>query len=469
MVASEATPFSKTGGLADVLGSLPKALHRRGHDVGVVLPLYTSAKPYTATADQLLKSYPVPMGRRTVSIDVRRATLEGVHYYLIDNPPLYDRPGIYGDRSGDYGDNALRFGLLNHSALAVIRHLFRPDIIHTHDWQTGMLAFLTRMHFAGDPTFAGMKVLFTIHNLGYQGLFTRGHLAEMGLDDTYYRPDLLEHFGAVNLLKGGILSAHALGTVSPNYAKEIQTPEFGFGLDGLLRARSADLHGILNGVDYSVWSPATDRQIPERYDYDDLSGKRVCKEALLREFHLSMEHVERPVIGIVSRFADQKGFDLIAQVAWEFVHEDIYFVVLGSGDERYENLFRAMAAARPDRIGVRTVYDERLAHMIEAGSDMFLMPSRYEPCGLNQIYSLRYGTVPVVRAVGGLDDTIDEETGFKFRDYSGRALLASLHQALAAYRDREHWTAMMQRGMKKDYSWDASAAQYSDLYARLTG
>jgi starch synthase len=469
MVASEATPFAKTGGLADVLGALPRALVRQGHEVGVVLPLYASAVRHSEHSERVLVDYPVPMGPRVLRIDMRKVVREGVSYFLVDHPALYNRSGIYGEGGGDYPDNAIRFGLLNHAALAVIRHLFRPNVVHAHDWQTGILGWLLRRKFAGDPTFAGIKVLFTIHNLGYQGWYQRWQLGDLGLDDSYFRPDLTEFFGSVNLLKAGILSAHALSTVSPKYAQEIQTPEYGFGLDGLLRARARDLHGILNGVDYSEWSPAVDPHIPERFDADDLTGKQVCKEGLLDAFGLSHEHRDRPVVGIVSRLADQKGFDLIEQAAWEMVHEDIFLTVLGSGDWRYENLFRAMARARPDRIGVRIAHDNHTAHLIEAGADIFLMPSRYEPCGLNQIYSLRYGTVPVVRATGGLDDTIEEGTGFKFRDYSGSALLSALRQALTAYQDRDGWIEMMRRGMEKDFSWDTSAVAYGDLYERLLG
>lgn len=469
MVASEATPFAKTGGLADVLGSLPQALHKLGHEVAVVLPLYASAKRYVEHSDRVLVDHPLAVGPRTLSIDVRRVERDGVLYFLVDCPILYDRSGIYGDRSGDFPDNAIRFAVLNFAALSIVRYVFRPQIIHTHDWQTGLMGALVRSRFAGDPTFAAISVLFTIHNLGYQGWFDRHHLPDMGLDDSYFRGDSAEYFGSVNLLKAGIIYADAISTVSPKYAQEIQTPEQGFGLDGLLRARSDQLFGILNGVDYSEWCPSVDPYIPERYDADDLSGKKICKEALLDEYDLWKDHIERPLIGIVSRFADQKGFDLIEQIAWELIHEDIYLTVLGSGDTRYENLFRSMAGARPDRIGAKVVYDNRLAHLVEAGADMFLMPSRYEPCGLNQIYSLRYGTVPVVRATGGLDDTIEEDTGFKFKDYSGAALLAGIRRALAAYQDRAAWVERMKRGMRKDFSWDASAGKYSALYGLLTG
>jgi len=323
---------------------------------------------------------------------------------------------------------------------------------------------------SGDPTFAGIKTLFTIHNLGYQGLFPPEALAEIGLGGDLFHPGGLEFFGNVNLMKAGLLYADALNTVSPTYAREIQTPDYGFGLDGVLRGRSEDLSGILNGADYSQWNPETDTNIVANYTRSDLSGKRKCKEALLREFGFPAENASgRPLLGIVSRLVGQKGADLIALVGDKLAAENLWFIVLGSGEPQYEKSFLDLARAHPSKIAVRIGYDDRLAHRIEAGSDMFLMPSRYEPCGLNQIYSLRYGTIPVVRATGGLDDTIDEVTGFKFEEYTGVALLQAIRSALAEFKLPGKWASRMAKAMSKDFSWGVSAREYSKLYGRLTG
>jgi starch synthase len=395
-------------------------------------------------------------------------------FYLLDCPPLFDRKGLYGESGMDYPDNHIRFAVFAKAALAVARFLFPTDIFHCHDWQAGLVPAYLRTTFATDPTYLGVKTLFTIHNLGYQGLFPKTVLAEAALDPAVDRPDRMEFFGRSSYIKGGIAYADAISTVSPTYAREIQTAEYGFGLDGALRARADVLSGILNGVDYLEWSPEIDRLIPATYSERELSGKTVCKQQLLQEFGLPPEAMERPLLGIVSRFTRQKGTDLIAEVADQIVAEDVYLVALGTGDPEYEEFFRRMAAQFPGRIAVRIGFDNRLAHLVEAGSDMFLMPSRYEPCGLNQIYSLRYGTVPVVRATGGLDDTIEEGkgeegTGFKFEEYSGQALLSAVRAAIRAFADRDSWRRLMIRGMEKDFSWKASAAAYSALYRGLLG
>jgi starch synthase len=469
MVASEATPFAKTGGLADVLGALPAALAARGEDVAVVLPLYRSAAPFLVDADRAYTGLRLRVGSTDYVVDIKRTFREGVQYLFVDAPALYDRPGLYLEDGVDYPDNPARFAVLCHAALGVTRFVFRPQVIHCHDWQAALVAPLVRTEFLLDPTFVGMKFIFTIHNLGYQGIFARAAMSDIGLDASLFRPSAMEFFGNVNFMKGGIVFSDLITTVSRRYAEEIQLPEFGFGLDGLLRSRKDVLTGIVNGVDYTEWSPDTDPYIATNYDRDHIENKLQCKADLLAEFGLRLENMDRPVIGIVSRFAEQKGFDLIAEIAPDLAGEDVAMTIIGSGDERYETLFLSLAKAHPDRIGVKVAYDNKIAHKIEAGADMFLMPSRYEPCGLNQIYSLRYGTVPIVRATGGLDDTIEVETGFKFRDYSGRALLDAIHAAMAAYADRKRWLVMMKRGMEKDFSWNASAAAYSGLYQHLAG
>jgi starch synthase len=465
MVASEATPFAKTGGLADVVGALPRALRALGEETAVVMPRYGSIN--VGGARRVFNDLRIWFGPASWRTDLYAVEARGVPYYLVDCPALFDRAELYGAGGADYPDNHIRFAVLSRAALAVMRWLFRPGVVHCHDWQSSLVPLYMRHQFASDPTFYGIRTLLTIHNLGYQGIFPRAILPEIGLDDTLYTSGVVECWEKVNLLKTGIVTADGISTVSRGYAREIQTKEYGFGLDALLGSRANALTGILNGVDYEEWSPESDPYIAARYSADDLSGKLACKRDLLREFGLPVDDLSLPVIGSVSRFASQKGFDLIAEVSREIAGEDLFLVVLGSGDKPYEEMFRELAASHPGRIAVRIAYDNRLSHMIEAGSDMFLMPSRYEPCGLNQIYSLRYGTVPIVRATGGLDDTIDEETGFKFREPTGSALMEAIRRALDAWRNQDQWREMMRRGMKKDYSWSASAAEYSKLYRRL--
>jgi len=464
MVASEAAPFAKTGGLADVVGALPAALKPFDCEVAVLIPRYRRIE--LTAAKRVYDSLPIWLGGTLYVTSLYQANAPTPCYFL-EAPSLYDRDGYYGDSSGDYPDNAMRFAVLSRAALAVARRVFRPQILHCHDWQTGLVPVYLKTDFAYDPTFLGMKTLFTIHNLGYQGLFPPGALPQIGLSPSLFNMDGLEFFGKVNFLKGGLVFSDALSTVSRGYAAEIQTDEYGFGLDGVLRRRASHLHGILNGVDYQNWNPAMDPYIAAHYSPDDLSGKRQCKRDLLREFALPESAMARPLLGVVSRLASQKGTDLLLEIAPELVKDNLYLVVLGAGDAMYEAKFREVAAAYPDHIGVEIGYDEALAHKVEAGADMFLMPSQYEPSGLNQLYSLRYGTVPVVRATGGLDDTIEEGTGFKFQEYAAPAFLAAIRAASAVYTARQSWEAMMQRGMHKDFSWRVSAGEYAALYRRL--
>ena len=466
MVSSEAAPLAKTGGLADVVGSLPSALRSFGDEVAVLIPRYGSID--LKGARRVYDRLSIYLGPSRYDTSIYQAAGE-YPVYLLDCPPLYDRRGFYGEGGLDYPDNHIRFAVFARAALAVARVLFLTEIFHCHDWQSGLVPAYLRTAAAVDPTVLGAKTLFTIHNLGYQGLFPKSVLSEVALDPGVYRPGGLEFYGQVSYLKAGIVFADFINTVSPTYAREMQTSEHGFGLDGALRARADVLAGILNGVDYAEWSPEVDPLIPANYSAQDLTGKKVCKQHLVEEFGLMPEAMARPLIGIVSRFAQQKGADLIAEVAGQIVAEDTYLVVLGTGDPEYEDLFRRLAEEYPGRVAVRIGFDNRLAHRIEAGADMFLMPSRYEPSGLNQIYSLRYGTVPVVRATGGLDDTIEEDTGFKFVEYSGQALLEAVRAAVSAFSDGDAWRRMMRCGMEKDFSWKASAAAYSALYGRLLG
>jgi starch synthase len=467
MAASEATPYAKTGGLADVIGALPFSLQARGEQVAVVLPLYRIAAPHIANADRVYDRMGVTLGGVVWACDVRRVVDRGVVVYFVDCPPLFDRDGLYMEGAADYPDNHIRFGVFSHAVLGVVRSLFRPDVLHCHDWQTALVPALMATKFGLDPTYYGIKRLLTIHNLGYQGLFPISAAADLGLPPEAVHDDALGFWGRLNFLKGGIVFSHALNTVSQGYAREIQTEEYGFGLDALLRKRADALSGIVNGVDYEEWSPERDKFIARSYDMDHLEGKRECKQDLLAAFGLPTHRLDRPVIGIVSRFATQKGFDLIEQIADKLAEEDVVITALGTGEPRFEEMFRKLAASFPEKIAVKVAYDNALAHKVEAGADMFLMPSRYEPCGLNQIYSLRYGCVPIVRATGGLDDTINERNGFKFREYSGSELLAAIRSALNAYGDQTRWRELVRNGMQADFSWNASAAEYSALYRKI--
>jgi len=467
MVSSEAAPLAKTGGLADVVGALPAALVESGDTAAVLIPLYGSID--RKGLRRVYDLVPIHFGPVRYDASIYQAPAE-YPLYLLDCPPLYAREGgLYGESGVDYPDNHIRFAVLARGALAVARGLFTTDVFHCHDWQAGLVPAYLKSTFAYDPTFFGVKTLFTIHNLGYQGLFPKSAMAEVALDASLFRPDGLEFYGNISYIKGGIALADALNTVSPTYAREIQTPEYGFGLDGALRARAGALSGILNGVDYREWNPETDPHIPAHYGPQDLSGKRECKRRLLEELGLPGEAMERPLLGIVSRFTRQKGADLIAEAAAEIFSQDVYLAALGSGEKEYEEFFGSLAQRFPGRAAVRIGFDNGLAHRIEAGSDMFLMPSYYEPCGLNQIYSLKYGTVPVVRATGGLDDTINEETGFKFTEYKGPAFADAACRAIAAFAGEPAWRETMLRGMAKDFSWKRSAAEYSALYQRLLG
>jgi starch synthase len=467
MVTSEAAPFAKTGGLADVLGALPAALQKRGDEVMVLLPAYGNAK--LDGAERFYQDLPVWMHGGYYQCSIDRIVKDGVSYLFLVCPPLYGRNGIYGDRFGDFGDNPTRFAVLSRAALSVAARIFRPDIIHCHDWQSALTPVYLRSTFRHDPTFHGIKTVFTIHNLGYQGRYGASVLRDIGLDyaDVFHMNGL-EYFGDLNLLKGGIAYSDYITTVSPKYAQEIQTAEHGFGLDSLLRSKSHLLKGILNGVDYDEWNPETDLHLNANYSVNDLSGKRDCKLELLKEYDLATDDLDRPLIGIVSRFAHQKGLDLVAECIQGLADLDMQMVVLGNGDPALERTFGDISRARPRQFGYRGEFNNGLSHRIEAGADMFLMPSRYEPCGLNQIYSLRYGTVPIVRATGGLDDTIQHETGFKFWGATAHEVYNCVRHALWIYEtEKDWWKQMMIAGMQKDYSWDASAAQYSDLYRRL--
>jgi len=471
--ASECVPFSKTGGLADVVGALPKALAGLGHTVSVYLPKYKQTK--LTNARTLLPSVTIPFDDqyRFCSI-LDGGKQSGVQFYFIDYPAFFERDALYGTSAGDYPDNAERFALYSRAVLEASKILGPPDIFHCHDWQSALVPILLRSSYASDPVFQNVATVFTIHNIGYQGLFPADILPLLMLSWDLFTIDKAEFWGKVSFLKGALVFADYVTTVSRKYSQEIQTPEFGFGLDGVLRERSSTVAGILNGVDYDEWSPEKDRFIAQPYSPEHLQGKEACKRDLLQQFGITAGDLELPVIGIVSRFAAQKGFDLIAEIADDLARMPGIVTALGNGDKKYEEMFRKLNKQHAEKFAVKIGFDNPLSHKIEAGADMFLMPSRYEPCGLNQMYSLKYGTVPIVRATGGLDDTIEpwdpatgRGTGFKFTAYSSVTLLQTIHEAIQAFRDKVGWKKLMLNGMSKDFSWNASAREYVKIYERL--
>jgi starch synthase len=466
LIGSETQPFAKTGGLADVLGALPPALARLGWNATVVLPRYRGV-----TAGTLVETFPVTVGSFTRGAGFFQAPLgDGASAVLVDCPDLYDRDALYGAGNVDYPDNALRFAFLARAALEFAgRRVPAPSVVHAHDWQAGLAPVYLRTVYPTHPVLGDTPSVFTIHNLAYQGIFDADWLPRLDLGPDLFTIDRLEYWGRISFLKGAITHANLITTVSKRYAEEIQTPAFGFGFDGILRRRRDDLSGILNGIDIREWDPTSDPALPKPYSAEDLSGKAVSKAEVLTRYGLPADEaaLRRPLIGMVSRMVDQKGFDLIAAVADQLPQLDASFVVLGTGDPRYQTMWSSMAAAYPQKIAARIGFDERLAHLIEAGADIFLMPSRFEPCGLNQMYSMRYGTVPVVRAVGGLADTVTPKTGFSFQEYSPAALVGALQAALTAYAQPRTWRALQAAGMRQDFSWDRSAKEYVKIYDRV--
>ena len=474
MIASEAVPFAKTGGLADVTAGLSAALGRAGHRVTMVLPRYREVGRVGTSR-----------GRRTVTLGGRARSVElfevrsaeRVSSVLVDCPALYDREGLYGVGGHDHPDNAERFGVLVRTALDLAAEgADAPAVIHAHDWQTGLAPVYLKTRHADRSRLNRTASVFTVHNMGYQGLFVPNTLASLDLDESLYTSGSLAHRNKLSLLKGGIVYSDAVTTVSRQYAREVLTPTFGRGLEGALTDRGADLVGILNGIDTDTWNPESDPWLPTPYSAARLEGKRDAKRAVLARYGLPTEAaaLDRPLIGMVTRLVPQKGLDLVADIADELPRLGASFVVLGTGLPQFERLWQDLAAQHPDVIGVRIGFDEELAHLIEGGADLFLMPSRFEPCGLNQLYSLRYGTVPVVRATGGLRDTVDaydpqtrRGSGFSFSEYSGSALLGALRAALAAFQDRVVWQRLQAAGMPQDHSWDVSAREYVKVYRRV--
>ncbi|MFH1059101.1 MAG: glycogen synthase GlgA [Pseudomonadota bacterium] len=476
-VASEIAPLVKTGGLGDVAGSLPPALKRLGLEVRLVMPLYRQVDRAKHGLRPTGLTIRAAAGWREYAAAIWETRLDGCPVYLLDCPELFDRDGLYGPAGGDYPDNPLRFTWFCRAAIDLAKALdFAADVVHAHDWQTALvMAYLEAGGWDPGPL-AGAATVFTIHNLAYQGIYERSVFGLTGLPAWLDAPAGLEFWGNCSLLKAGLVCARALTTVSPSYAQEITTPAGGHGLEGVLASRRAVLSGILNGVDYAVWSPENDPFLPATYSAHQPAGKLVCRDVLLRNFGLEPAGPNTAVIGYVGRLAHQKGVDLFPPTLPYLLLDDVRVCILGSGDHRYEQELKALAGRHPGRLGVRIAFSEELAHLITAGCDLFLMPSRYEPCGLNQIYSLRYGSAPVVRATGGLKDTVepldplaDTGTGFLFEGFGVRELLCAAREGLWAQARPKVWQNLQARAMAKDFSWEQSAARYAELYARLRG
>jgi starch synthase len=503
LACPEVVPFAKTGGLADVAGALPKALHVLEHDARVIMPYYSRLMPRRAEAvppegtvlQRVRSMRRQASGRMTIhtvvissSLTVRvgdrmysARLLEGrfpgtrIPVYFVDAPYFFDRDGLYQENGVDYDDNVERFAFFSKAALETLRIIgWRPHVVHCNEWQTALIPAHLRTTYSEDEFFRGMATLFAIHNIGYQGIFPAEKFHLTGLHPGLFNMEGLEFFGQTNVLKAGLVFGDVLCTVSPTYSQEIQTPEFGYGLEGLLRKRQVDLYGVLNGIDYSVWNPAVDQHIEQNYDPTDMTGKLACKRALQKK--LDLPRTDCPVFGVISRLADHKGLDLIAAIMDRFLDMDVQFVLLGTGDQKYHFVFEEIGRRHPRKTGITVGFDDTLAHQIEAGADFLLMPSRYEPCGLNQLYSLKYGTVPIVRRTGGLADSIQDATpvsittgdgtGFVFDDPTPEALLEAIERAVAAYNDFETWQKVQMNGMKMDFSWHSAAGEYVKLYEK---
>jgi len=479
LMASEVAPFAKTGGLADVAGALPRALAALGHDVRVLMPKYRGVEQYVTDLRVAVPQLRVPLGDRTAEgqLVVGRAPW-GLPIYFLVHDHYYDRDGLYGTADGDYWDNCERFVFFCRGALEGLAALsaggaggWKPQVLHANDWQTGLVPVYLRTLYRDHPALGAMRTLFTIHNLAYQGVFWHHDMPMTGLGWDLFTPAGVEFYGKINFLKGGLVFGDVLTTVSRTYALEIRTAAFGNGLEGVIEERSEDLHGVVNGIDPEAWNPATDAAIAKRYSPDDPTGKEVCRDALVREFDLAAE--AGPIVGMVTRLAEQKGLDLVLDGLPALVDSGATLVLLGSGDPLLEDAFRAAAARYPGRVAVTIGYSDDLARRIYAGADSFLMPSRYEPCGLGQLIALRYGAVPIVRRTGGLADTVREfgaaggtGTGFLFDGFAVEDLTGALERVVAAYRDDAAWSALVRNAMAEDFSWEASARAYVALYRK---
>ncbi len=477
-VSSEVEPFAKTGGLADVSSALPQMIKELGHEIRIMMPRYgaISERKFKLHDVIRLKEIPITIGGHTRVGNVNSSFISNlkakVQVYFLANKEMFQRNGFYinPDSKKDYHDNDERFIFFCRGVLETLKRLgWQPDIIHCNDWQTGLIPAYLKTIYKDDPFFKDVKTVFTIHNLAYHGSFPDTSFDKTGLPGNIFTMNGVEFFGKLNFMKAGLVYADAITTVSEKYAKEICTSEeYGCGMEGILQKRRSHLHGILNGIDYNIWNPEKDDFISKRYDIHSIEGKTENKIELLKKFHL-VYNEKIPVIGIITRLVEQKGIDLIEEIAHDMMKLDVQFVMLGAGEKRHQDFFESLRKKYPKKVGVHFGYDEELAHMIEAGSDMFLMPSRYEPCGLNQMYSLKYGTVPIVRATGGLDDTIQDVskvngTGFKFQKYDSKELFKTIQLAIKTFQNQKKWAKIVKTGMAKDFSWEASAKKYVSLY-----
>ncbi|AZK47413.1 glycogen synthase GlgA [Paenibacillus lentus] len=468
--AAEVAPFIKTGGLADVIGALPKALRQAGHDVRVVLPKY---RDMSAAYSDLLKHWgavEVPVGWRRQYGGIEHLLWEEIPVYFIDNEYYFGRDGVYG-----HWDDGERFAFLNRAVLEILPAIeFAPDILHCHDWHTAMIPLLLKEHFSHDPYYAGIRTVFTIHNLLYQGLFPSEVLGDLlSLPHTYYTPDAVEYNGAVSFMKAGLVFSNHVTTVSPTYAEEIKTPYYGYGMDGLLRSLGDRLSGIVNGVDTDLYNPATDKALVVTYKSSRLK-KQENKIALQEELGLPISS-SIPLVAMVTRLVEPKGLDLVIRILDEWLQSDeVQFVILGTGDRAYEDWFREAVYRHPEKLSAQIKFSDALSRRIYAGSDLFLMPSKFEPCGISQLLALRYGSIPVVRETGGLNDTVKsynektgEGNGFTFTNFNAHDLLHTLRRGIKYYHQPEHWKQLMRNAFAGDYSWGASAKRYIDIYERL--
>ena len=477
-IASEVVPFAKTGGLADVAGTLPRALAKTGDTVTMIMPYYpkkTDARKFNIKTTG--KKVTAPFGEWKLAGEIFHTTIKpNINVYFIGQPQFFDRNELYQTKDGDYPDNAERFAFFSRAAIeAMIALKIKPDVVHVHDWQAALIPLFLKTHYKDRKEFASTKTLLTIHNLGYQGLFPADDMRLLNLGWDYFTFDKLEFWGKLNYLKAGIVYADAINTVSKKYAEEILTEEFGCGLQGALACRKKDLFGILNGIDYEEWNPESDDFLARKFSPSRMEGKEACKLAIQKRFGL-LQRPRVPLIGIVGRLTVQKGFDILAEAMPALVDMGVQFAILGTGEKKYEEMLAQAAKDHPDFVGLELAYDNSLAHQIEAGSDFFLMPSRYEPCGLNQMISLKYGTIPIVRATGGLDDSIvdydgKKGTGFKFSGITVPDLVAVVGRALKLYLGGtpNKWKMLMENAMEADFSWNRSAKEYKALYKRLTG
>jgi starch synthase len=473
VISSEISPLAKTGGLADVVGSLSVALEQLGHKLCLIMPAYRSALQGGFALKNLTLDVSVSLSDRQETASVLQAKIgHDVIVYLVRADRYFDREFLYGTKQGDYADNLARFVFLTRSALEILRHE-QVELIHCHDWQTALAPVFLRTQPLRYPEIASAKTILTVHNIAFQGNFWRTDWHLLNLDEYLFSSAYLEFYQNFSLLKGGLIFADKITTVSPTHAAEIMTGDHGFGLEGVLQRRANDLIGILNGIDYNQWNPAIDPLIADHYSEDNLEGKRRCKENLQRTMGLTIRPGV-PLFGMISRLTSQKGIDLVEKIFVALIERDLQFVLLGSGETRYEDFFNRAATQFPGKVGVCIGFDEPLAHQIEAGADIFLMPSLFEPCGLNQMFSLKYGTIPVVRAVGGLKDTVEDYnaersagTGFVFEAHEPQELLKAIDRALELFPDKKSWIALQRRAMNMDFSWDRSARAYSRLYQQL--